>query len=369
MSNQEKDTKAIEKKKPTVAERFVSKVEREFEGAVGHGIEFTDEERQLASNLFIKIDSALKQHEADRNENQAPYKWENVDMQKLATDAVHRVRLGLDASIKNHIHVIPYFNGKTKKYDLNLQVGYKGKAYYRKRMAVDNVRDIRYELVHESDVFKVIKKSGRESIEDFAFDVKDPFDRGDIVGGFGYIVYEDETKNKVVLVSEEEFVKVKNTAQTKLIWNQWPDKMRLKTLVHRVTDELDMDPQKINPSYNYVEDQDDPFKDPNNEVKIEQPAEREPIDIDLGGEGLDVPEEPNASTNGNTTDAQPADEEKAALKAEVNKLGKDVHGKDWFQESKVMASNYSEEAETIVDLDTDGLTHLKRQLEAETQGA
>jgi hypothetical protein len=172
-----------------------------------------------------------------------------------------------------------------------------------------------------------------------------------------------------VLVSEEEFVKVKNTAQTKLIWNQWPDKMRLKTLVHRVTDELDMDPQKINPSYNYVEDQDDPFKDPNNEVKIEQPAEREPIDIDLGGEGLDVQEEPNASTNGNTTDAQPADEEKAALKAEVNKLGKDVHGKDWFQESKVMASNYSEEAETIVDLDTDGLTHLKRQLEAETQGA
>jgi recombination protein RecT len=365
MSKEQKNNKetAVEKHKPTVAERFVGKVQREFQGSVGHGVEFSDSEKQLASNLFIKIDSQLKQQEADRvkkNKKRMPFKWENVNMQKLSTDAVHLIRLGLDASIKNHVHVIPYLNGKTKQYDLNLQVGYKGKDYYRRNMATDQVQDIRYELVHETDEFKAIKKSGREAMEDYTFEITSPFDRGNIVGGFGYISYEDESKNKLVLVSEEEFKKVKKAAKASNIWNQWGEKMRYKTLVHRVTDELVMDPNKINPSYQYVEEKDNPFN-PDNEVQLDQPEEREMLDFDSDPQPSNSNQEDGVSED-NYPEAKDVDRKQELLK-EINNIGKQLHGMDWFQESKKYASQVNPDAETLIDLNIDQMEGLKATLE------
>ncbi|MDZ7658034.1 recombinase RecT [Fodinibius sp.] len=211
--NQEKET-AVEKKKPTYAERFVGKVEHEFNGAVGHGVEFTDNEKQLASNLFMKIDSALKAFESDRHEKSSKpaYTWGNINMQQLAIDAVHRVRLGLDALIDNHIHPIPYLNGKTGKYDLDLQIGYRGMDYYRKKVALEEIDDIRYELVHENDDFTQIKKDRNHEKDTYEFNVTKPFDRGEVVGGFGYITYKDERKNKLVTVSEKDFKKSEDSA-------------------------------------------------------------------------------------------------------------------------------------------------------------
>lgn len=363
------EEKAIEKRDPTVAERFVAKVRNEFAGAVGHGAEFSDHEKQLASNLYMKIDSQLKTLEADRqkrNQSKPPITWNNLNMQDLAQDAVHRVRLGLDALIDNHIHPLPYLNGKTGKYDLDLQIGYAGLDYYKRQMSEDDIVDITYELVHKNDDFTVIKKDMDNEKDHYKFKPSDdPFNRGEVVGGFGYIQYEDEVKNEIITIGKAEFDKAKKAAPTSKVWNEWPEKMMYKTLVRRVTKEIRIDPKKVNPSYHYVEAQDNMYRD-NNEVKIEQPEQRQEIDLDMGNGQIEHSEEPDQpQPEGQVPGPQQEQgpDEREALKAKVNELGKQYHGKDWFRESKTYAYNLNEDADGIHQLDTAGLGELKNQLE------
>src|SRR5690625_2971825 len=121
----------------TYSTRFVSEVERQFVAEMGSELAFTDYQRTLAQHLFLKVDAQLKELEAKRSGDGTPITWANVNMQKLALDAVHRVSLGLDALIPNHIHPIPYFNKRLTKYDLDLRIGYAGKLFARQELAVE----------------------------------------------------------------------------------------------------------------------------------------------------------------------------------------------------------------------------------------
>ena len=153
-------TKALQVKTATVSTRFTDMVMREFAGSIGV-IKFSDYQKKLTQHLFVKIDAQLKDLEAKRlkdGKRVAPYEWANINMEKLAIDAVHRIELGLDALIPNHISPIPYWNGKKSKYDLDLRVGYEGKDYYRRKKAVEEPVQIIYELVYSNDDFAVIKQ-------------------------------------------------------------------------------------------------------------------------------------------------------------------------------------------------------------------
>ena len=257
-----KDKKAavVPAQKNTLAVRFQEKVQSELEAMSG-GIELTKHQKQLVNNMYFCVDSALIAAEAKRLKNndtsKAPYTWENVNMKQLAFDSMNRVRLGLDASLPNHIHPVAYFNTKTKQYDMNLLIGYKGKHHYRTAIAKDEPIQIRYELVYSTDTFKVLKRDSHRGTEDYIFEVTDPFDRGEIIGGFGYVVFKDPTKNYIVTVSKKDFDKVKNTGN---FWKDWYENMCYKTLVHRVTSTLDPDPMKVanmfGASYTKVEQED-----------------------------------------------------------------------------------------------------------------
>ena len=75
--------------------------------------------------MFIAIDTQIKNLEVkrlDSGKDTMPIVWSNINMNKLAIDAVHRVELGIDALIPNHMHPIPYFNKRLKLYDLDLQL-------------------------------------------------------------------------------------------------------------------------------------------------------------------------------------------------------------------------------------------------------
>src|SRR5690625_4935677 len=195
MSKQNEVTKTEDKSvQATQSERFLANVEQQFAAEAGAPMAFTDYEKTLAQHLFLKVDNVLKELETKRLSATKPYgtayEWKNINMRKLALDAVHRVKLGLDALIPNHIHPVPYFNKREGKYDLDLRVGYVGQAYYRAQVAVDKPTDVVYELVYSNDHFKPIKKSFSNETESYEFDISNPFDRGDIVGGFGYLQYE-----------------------------------------------------------------------------------------------------------------------------------------------------------------------------------
>ncbi len=291
--------KDVATREPTFSERFTGMVVKEFTATVGDVAKFTEEQRRLAQHLFVKIDSSLNALEAKRlKDGKAglPIAWANINMQKLALDAMHRIELGLDALIPNHIHPIPYMNSKTGKYDLDLRIGYAGKDYYRRRVALIEPLDIIYELVYSTDEFTAKKKTFGNEVESYTFEIKNPFERGEIVGGFGYIVYEDPKRNKLVILSEKDFQKARKLAKSADFWNNYPTEMKLKTLVLRTTDKLTMDPRKVNASFAAVEDED---------IEAE-------IDLNANKDVIDTTAEPVGGDNGGNDEAPPMSEQEKA---------------------------------------------------------
>jgi recombination protein RecT len=253
-----KNKNEITKSETPVSQRFMEKIRNQFITETSTDKEFSDYEKKLARDLYLKVDSQLKTLEADRVKKggkKTPIIWKNINMEKLSMDAVHRINLGLDAMLPNHIHPIPFWNGKLNKYDLDLRIGYEGELYYKCEVAIDKPKDVRYELVHKNDNFKVIKKSSSHEVEGYEFEIEDPFNRGPVIGGFGYLIYEDPTKNKLVTVTKKELEEAEQQGND-IFWRKHKEKMQLKTVVHRTMAYIKPDPKKVNaPSYAYVEEQ------------------------------------------------------------------------------------------------------------------
>ena len=291
--SEQREKNPIQQRKPEASERFTNQIMSQFQAEAGSPVQFTAYERALAQHLFLKVDSCLKEFEKKRRESgkesQAPFIWQNVNMRKLALDAVHRIQLGLDALIPAHIYPIPYFNGKEKLYDIDLRVGYRGELYYRTESAVEKPQDVRLELVYSSDEFSPMMKSHDNNVEDYTFKIVNPFNRGNIIGGFAYISYKDPQKNKLVLVSEADFKKSCQAAKSQDFWSKYPAEMRYKTLVHRAMSHLPIDPKKVNaPAFAAVESD-------SVEAEINRNANGEAIvveDFEERQEQMDNPEAP-----------------------------------------------------------------------------
>lgn len=280
--------KELVKKEATMANRFVAAIMDEFVGTVGNlPAGFDAKKKRLAQHLFLQIDAVLPALELKREgnsyqKNNPAIAWSSLNMAKLAVDAMRRVELGLDALIPNHISVIPYLNKRTKKYDVDLRIGYVGADYYRRAMAVEKPVDIIYELVYETDKFEVLKKSIANPVDAYVFEITEPFNRGKVVGGFGYIQFGNKALNKLVIVSEDDFLKSKKAGKTDTFWGPYGDEMRYKTLVHRVTAKLQVDPDKINTAYAAVEAEEivNITLPANNLLQAGENVAFEPIDIE-----------------------------------------------------------------------------------------
>ncbi|HDZ26283.1 hypothetical protein LCGC14_0911090 [marine sediment metagenome] len=272
---------SLVKIEPTYSQRFTSMVVKEFSAQVGK-LQLTPYQEKLAQHMFVAIDAQLKSLEAKRltdksKKDMAPIVWENINMAKLAIDAAHRVELGLDALIPNHIHPIPYLNSRTKLYDLDLRVGYVGKDCYKRKMSLNPPTDIIYQLVYGSDEFIPMMKSHLRKVETYEFNIKSPFQRGEVIGGFGYIIYENPEENKLIMVSKADFDKSKKAAQSNKFWDNHPREMQYKTLVHRTLDKIQIDPEKVNKSFLEVELGE---AEAIAAAQIEEGANKETIDIE-----------------------------------------------------------------------------------------
>ena len=190
-----------------MSERFTNTVLKEFGSNVAGAIQVTDYQRQLIQGYFIGIDRGLKLAEEARirkNQSNTDHKWDNplpvtwgnTNLNDLALDVVHYARMGLDMMQDNHLSPIPYRNKKTNKYDITLMPGYNGIQYIAEKYAVEKPLATTIELVYSTDTFRPIKKSKDNRIESYEFEITNAFDRGNIVGGFGYIEYTDPLKKQ-----------------------------------------------------------------------------------------------------------------------------------------------------------------------------
>jgi len=262
------ETKDLAIAEATVSERFMLKVINEFGSGVGE-VALTKFQKRLAQNYFMSIDSILKKAEAKRNKNkeQLPVIWQNVNMEDLARGVVAAARIGLDPMEKNHINPIPYKNNNTGKYDITFILGYFGIEIKAVKYGLD-VPDVTVELVYSNDKFRSIKKDRNNKVESFDFEIVNDFDRGEIIGGFYYHDYPGRPeKNKLVVFTKKDIEKRKPKYASPEFWGGekdtwengkkagkeqvegWYERMAYKTIYRAAYGAIPIDSQKIDNDY------------------------------------------------------------------------------------------------------------------------
>lgn len=321
-----KEQTELQKQELTASERFTGMVMKEFQGNIGT-LNLNEYQKQLIRGYFIGIDNALKKAEEARlnknswkstkeeDKNNLPITWQNVNMNDLAIAVVHHAKLGLDMQIPNHLNAIPYKNNKTQKYDIGFLKGYKGLEYIATQLSLYPIRNIIVELIYSNDVFEIVNK---DNITRYNFIIKNPFDRGEIIGGFGYIQYVDESRNKIITLSKKDIDKRKSAYAAAEFWGGekdkwengkkvgkekiegWYEEMARKTIARATYNAVAIDPKKVNESYAYViENNDNTYENViEGQVaeEIEEKANKELIDIETG-EIKNIEENASADNN------------------------------------------------------------------------
>lgn len=271
----------------------------------------TEKQKELIQGYFIAVDKTLATSEEKRisknamnsdhsYDNTLPYIWNNVNLKQLALDVMHYSKMGLDVQQKNMIHIIPYKNNRTGKYDINLMEGYNGIKFKAERYALNKPKNIVIELVYKTDEFRLIKKDAKHLYEGYEFQITQPFDRGEVVGGFGYYEFDDPSKNRVVFMTIKDILKRKPEKASAEFWggtktewkgnkktevqtDGWYEEMCLKTLKRFVYSEanIPLDPTRIDESYEYMKKREMEIARCETEAEIQQNANKEAIVVEV----------------------------------------------------------------------------------------
>lgn len=300
------NTEVAVKQEMTASERFTAMVMKQYQ-SLGSPYSFTEKEKQLIRNYFISIDQMLQRTEAERvrknannrdhkYDNALPYTWQTVDLPQLAQDLAHYARVGLDMMEDNTLFPIPYKNSKGNLYTITLMEGYNGIRYQAEKYALDPFRSVTVEVIYRNDIFKPLKKSASNPVESYEFDIPQPFDRGDPVGVFGYIEFEDSSKNKLVIFSQADVMKRKpryaspefwggkkktyeNGKQVEVDMEGWLPEMYEKTMKREIygSKRIPRDPAKIDESYQYIRNREMQYADVAIEAEVLENGNGAPV--------------------------------------------------------------------------------------------
>ena len=289
------------------SERFTNMVMKQYSSTGVYNP--TEREKQLIRNYFICIDQMLAKTEAERQrknaanrnhdyDNTLPYSWNTIDLPQLAQDLAHYARVGLDMMEDNTLFPIPYKNNKGNMYSITLMEGYNGIRYQAEKYALDPFKAVTVEVIYQNDTFRMVKKDSRNPVEGYELDIPNPFDRGEPVGVFGYIEYDDPAKNKLVVFSKADVMKRKPKYASPEFWggektvyengkpvkthlDGWLPEMFEKTMKREIygSKRIPRDPDKVDESYNYIRQREQQYEDIVIEAEISQNANTVPIQL------------------------------------------------------------------------------------------
>lgn len=132
-------------------------------------------------------------------------------------------------------------------YDLVPVKSQDGEWYIAKTFGLDPPDDYVVELVYETDNFSISKKDANHEYDSYVFEITKPFNRGKVKGGFGYLIYKDKTRNKVISMSEEEILRYKPRWAKESFWSgENGKKMYIKTIAKQLFKTVKKDPDKVN---------------------------------------------------------------------------------------------------------------------------
>lgn len=274
------DNKALAKTQNQAAplspsERFTEAILKEFTTNSGE-VNITNFQRKICQNYFIKLDATLKELEqkrlakSEQYREAIPYTWDYVNLGKLSRDAVAFSNIGMDPLQKNHISLIPYADSKTNKYNITFIEGYVGLELKAKKYGFEIPDDVIIEVVFKNENFIPLKKDKNNPVESYIYGMaENPFDRGEVVGGFYYHNYFDKPqKNKLRIFSladiekrrpdkasaefwggeKDEYKDGKKTGK-KIKVEGWFEEMCYKTIARAAYDSIAIDSEKIDENF------------------------------------------------------------------------------------------------------------------------
>jgi recombination protein RecT len=273
------ETTKIKKQELTPAVRFTEKVMSAFQSNVGE-IEVTESQKGLIQNYFISIDAMLKQAETKRamttsKKNDKPLSWQNVNMEKLAVDVMAYSKLGINPLQPNHLHFIPFNNSKSGLYDVNFMLGYNGIKIKAIKYGVESEmpKNIVVKLVYSGEKFVPHWKDVSNPVEKYEHIPSDnPFDDSkEVIGGYWYKEFEDETKNKLKIFTKKDIEKRKPKYASAEFWggekdewvggkktgnkikvDGWYEEMAEKTIIRNAYGSIPIDNDKIDETYLHI---------------------------------------------------------------------------------------------------------------------
>lgn len=289
------------------SEIFANEVFSVFTG--GGRIALTERQKQLIYGYGIQIDQALalaelnrleknrKNRDHERYDNPDPINWRTIDARALAQKMVHYAQMGIDMAQKNFLFAIPYKDNSrtaptgTKMYNVTLMMGYNGIRYIAEKYAQVPPKSITVELVYSTDTFRPFKKGRNNPCDSYELEIGNPFDRGKVVGGFGYIEYADPARNKLIIMSKREIDKRKPKYASGNFWSEgddgWYEAMALKTLTRAVCDpkNIPIDPEAAGRSWQNIQAEEVYAAEMEAMEAAEESAASVPLRIDGGGMG------------------------------------------------------------------------------------
>jgi len=128
-------------------------------------------------------------------------------------------------------HLVPFENTRNDTVDITGITDYKGEIELIYRAGA--VASVKAEIVRKRDHFRYTTDMDRPEHSPDWFG-----DRGDLIGAYAYAVMKDGATSKVVIYSRAEIDEVraasKGANRSDSPWNNWYDRMALKTVIHRL---------------------------------------------------------------------------------------------------------------------------------------
>lgn len=290
------------------SQRFANKILNEFADSAG-AIKISDKHRRLIQGYFIGISHALNTAEANRLRKNAnnkdhnydeplAYKWNNVDLNAAFAQALMQyAKLGVDMTLPNQLAPVLFKDNKINKYTCSFIIGYEGRRIIAQKYALNPFVNVITELVYENDEFIPHKKDNKNTSDTYEFRIANPFNRGAIVGAFGYVIREDERQNELFILTKEQIDKRKPDRAaaefwggTKIVYENgkkttkevagWYEEMALKTMKNYVYKHITIDAQKVDDVYTALLEAESDLNEKRLASEVSQHANSTVIDIE-----------------------------------------------------------------------------------------
>ena len=152
--------------------------------------------------------------------------------------------LGLDFYSKE-CYLVPYGN------QLNYQTSYLGAKKLAKKYSIRKIKDIGSKVVREGDFFEETGEGGNTS---YIFKPK-PFNNGNIIGAFAYVVFEDGGVTVDTMSLEElETTRKKSKMGNVGAWKDFTSEMYRKTVLHRLCKHIELDFENLEQQSTYFQE-------------------------------------------------------------------------------------------------------------------